>query len=116
MRYTLVLFVLALIPLGSRADDKKTDPLKVENEKGKETTFTAEAIAKLPRQTLKVKDHKGNPATYEGVLLADVLRSAGVTLGKDLKGPLLANYLLVEAADGYRVVFALPGSRSRADR
>ena len=55
-----------------------------------------------------MKDHKGNPATYEGVLLADVLRSAGVTLGKDLKGPLLANYLLVEAADGYRVVFALP--------
>jgi DMSO/TMAO reductase YedYZ molybdopterin-dependent catalytic subunit len=108
MRHTLIVLVLLLVPLGSRADDKKTDPLKVENEKGKETTFTAEAIAKLPRQTLKVKDHKGNPATYEGVPLADVLRSANVTLGKDLKGPLLANFLLVEAADGYRVVFALP--------
>jgi hypothetical protein len=40
--------------------------------------------------------------------LAEVLRVAGVTLGKDLKGPLLANGLIVEAADGYRVVFALP--------
>jgi hypothetical protein len=109
MRYPLVLLILTLAPLGVRADDReKTAPLKVENEKGKETTLTADAIAKLPRQTLKVKDHKGNPATYEGVLLADVLRSANVTLGKDLKGPLLANYLLVEAADGYRVVFALP--------
>jgi len=109
MRLLLVSLVLTLTPLGARADDKeKTAPLKVENEKGKETTLSAEAIAKLPRQTLKVKDHKGNPATYEGVLLADALRSANVTLGKDLKGPLLANYLLVEAADGYRVVFALP--------
>jgi len=109
MRSAFVLLVLVLAPLCCHADDKgTTNPLKVENEKGKETTLTSEAIAKLPRQTLKVKDHKGNPATYEGVLLADVLRSAGVTLGKDLKGPLLANFLLIEAADGYRVVFALP--------
>src|SRR5262249_10317164 len=31
-----------------------------------------------------------------------------VTLGKGLKGPLLANALLAEGADGYRVVFSLP--------
>jgi len=37
-----------------------------------------------------------------------VLVAAKVTLGKGLKGPLLANCLLVEAADGYRVVFSLP--------
>jgi DMSO/TMAO reductase YedYZ molybdopterin-dependent catalytic subunit len=82
--------------------------LKVGNEKGKETALSAEALAKLPRRTAKVKDRHGNRAAYEGVPLAAVLRAAGVTLGKDLRGPLLANCLLVEAADGYRVVFALP--------
>jgi hypothetical protein len=78
------------------------------NEKGKTTAFTAEALAKLPRQTVKATDHSGTPATYEGVSLAEVLRAAGVTLGKDLKGPLLANCLVVEAADKYKVVFSLP--------
>jgi hypothetical protein len=110
MRPVLALVVLALAPMSPLAADDKTaaGPLKVVNEKGKETTLSAEAFAKLPRQTVKVKDQKGNPVTYQGVLLAEVLRSAGVTLGKDLRGPLLANFLLVEAADGYRVVFALP--------
>jgi hypothetical protein len=42
------------------------------------------------------------------VLLSDALEAAKVTLGKDLKGSLLANFLLVEARDGYKVVFSLP--------
>ena len=42
-----------------------------------------------------------------GVLLATLLQKAGVTLGKDLKGKNLTKYILVGAADGYQVVFAL---------
>src|SRR5262249_47639636 len=71
-------------------------------------TLTPGLFAKLPRQSARVKDHRGNEATYEGVALAEILRGAKVTLGKDLRGPLLANCLLVEAVDGYRVVLALP--------
>jgi hypothetical protein len=110
MRYVLVMVVLTVIPVSPVSADNKeaAATLKVENEKGKVTALSPEAFAKLPRQTVKVKDQKGASATYEGVLLADVLRSGGVTLGKDLRGPLLANFLLVEAADSYRVVFALP--------
>ena len=40
--------------------------------------------------------------------LAGILKAAGVTFGDDFRGPALATYLLVEAADGYRVVFTLP--------
>jgi hypothetical protein len=36
-----------------------------------------------------------------------VLALAGVQLGNRMRGPRLAETLLVEAADGYRVVFAL---------
>ncbi len=38
----------------------------------------------------------------------EVLKLAGVKFGEDLRGKSLALYLLVEAADGYRAVFALP--------
>jgi hypothetical protein len=92
----------------NNGDQKQTNALIVVNEAGKTTSISAEDYAKFPRQTMKVKDHSGTLVTYEGVSLAEILRAAGVTLGKDLKGPLLANGLLVEATDGYRVVFALP--------
>jgi hypothetical protein len=82
--------------------------LQVENEEGTTTTLSAEMLAKLPRQQVKARARGGDLVTYEGVALADVLRAAKVTLGKDLKGPLLANSLVVEGADGYRVAFSLP--------
>jgi hypothetical protein len=119
MKRSLGLFVLTVALLSvppifgadkAPADgkDSPADALKIENEKGQETTLTQVLQAKLSRQSAKVKDQRGNEATYEGVSLAEVLKGAGVTLGKELRGPLLANCLLVEAADGYRVVLALP--------
>ena len=40
--------------------------------------------------------------------MAEILKSAGVKFGKELRGKRLADYVLAETADGYRVVFALP--------
>jgi hypothetical protein len=45
--------------------------------------------------------------TFEGVAVEDILRVAGVPLGEALRGVNLTTYVLIEAADGYRVVFAL---------
>ena len=70
--------------------------------------LTASEIAKLPRRTVRAKGHDGKESAFEGVPLVEVLKSAGVKFGNDLRGPALATYLLVEASDGYRVVFALP--------
>jgi hypothetical protein len=92
-------------PRGAKA---AAGALTVTNEKGKESTLSPEALAKLPRRTVSVKGRKGDPATYEGVTLPEILKAAGTTLGEELRGPLLASYVLVEAADGYRVIFALP--------
>ena len=47
-------------------------------------------------------------ATYEGVALKTVLEKAGAGFGEALRGKRLGLCLLVEAADGYRVVIALP--------
>jgi DMSO/TMAO reductase YedYZ molybdopterin-dependent catalytic subunit len=92
---------------GDRAGPAK-QMLTVVNEKGKATNFSADQLAKLPRRSLKATDHGGIDATYEGVPLSEMLKAAEVTIGKQLKGALVANCLLVEAADGYRAVFSLP--------
>jgi DMSO/TMAO reductase YedYZ molybdopterin-dependent catalytic subunit len=70
--------------------------------------LAAADLATLPRKTVEVKLHDGSMAKFEGVALIDVLQLAGVKFGGNIRGARLATYLLVEAADGYRVVFALP--------
>jgi hypothetical protein len=50
----------------------------------------------------------GATTTFEGVALKAILEKAGVGFSEPLKGKRLALCLLVEAADGYRVVIALP--------
>jgi DMSO/TMAO reductase YedYZ molybdopterin-dependent catalytic subunit len=65
-------------------------------------------LQSLPRRRLAVTDEKGHPVSYEGVPVAAILRRAGAPLGADLRGPAMKLYLLVEAADGYAAVFALP--------
>jgi DMSO/TMAO reductase YedYZ molybdopterin-dependent catalytic subunit len=82
--------------------------LRVEGEVPTSLKLTAADIAKLPRRSLKARDHAGKEALFEGAALVDVLKPSGVPLGADMRGKALALYLVVEAADGYKAVFALP--------
>ena len=66
-----------------------------------------EAIALMPHQTISVPDQDGTKANYQGVPLRDVLKQAGVPLGKDLRGKAMASYIVAKAHDGYQVVFSL---------
>jgi len=65
-------------------------------------------LEKMPRVSVDVKDHNGKLTTYEGVALAELLKAAGAPIGEKLRGANMASYVLAEAKDGYRVVFALP--------
>jgi DMSO/TMAO reductase YedYZ molybdopterin-dependent catalytic subunit len=65
-------------------------------------------LARFPRHSLRATDELGKESLFEGVLVAEILKSAGVKFGKELRGKRLADYVLAETADGYRVVFALP--------
>jgi|SRR5579863_1134647 len=112
-RYTTTVIVLLMLAGGYRAWSGEPQPskkpvLEVVNESGKAFTFTVTDLAKLPQKEIEATDHRGDNAKYAGVLLANVLGQAEATLGAPLKGKLLANYLVVEAADKYRVVFSLP--------
>ena len=70
--------------------------------------WTLDDLAKLPRREIRARDRDGTEATFAGVALVDLLRLAEAPLGEKLRGSNMALYLLVEAADGYRTVFALP--------
>ena len=65
-------------------------------------------LESLPRVKVTASDHSSSPVDFEGVTLKSVLEKAGVPFGESMKGKRLANCLLVEAADGYRAVIALP--------
>lgn len=70
--------------------------------------LTRPDLDKFVRQRVRAKDHDGKEYDYEGVALGDILQKAGVKFGDALRGKALATYLLVEAADGYQAVYALP--------
>ena len=65
-------------------------------------------IAALPRTSLKAKTHDGNEHTFEGVAMSELLHRAGLPQGEEVRGPILARYVLVSAHDGYRAIFSLP--------
>jgi hypothetical protein len=70
--------------------------------------LTLADLKNMPRKTLSVTNpHDQKKETYEGVLLEDLLQKAGVTHGEHLRGAAMATYVLVEAEDGYRVIFSL---------
>jgi hypothetical protein len=69
--------------------------------------LTAADLQAMPRAKATLTQ-QGQTATYEGVLLYDLLVKAGVPFGKAMTGKPMASYLLLTARDGYQVVFALP--------
>jgi len=82
--------------------------VSVEGEVLKPLKLSVSDLQKYTQTEIKAKDREGREHTYKGVLLVSVLDSAGVTLGKQLRGENLAKFVLVKAADGYEVIYALP--------
>jgi DMSO/TMAO reductase YedYZ molybdopterin-dependent catalytic subunit len=64
-------------------------------------------LARMPRETVSVRDANGASTSYEGVPLRELLAHANAPLGKNLRGKALSTYVLAKARDGYQVVFTL---------
>ncbi len=106
MKHRLFLPV-ALLALMLQAGSTQSQQLAIQTESGKPTVLGRADIEALPHVKVTT-GASGLSATFEGVLLRAVLEKAGVGFGESLRGNRLAFCLLVEAADGYRVVIALP--------
>jgi DMSO/TMAO reductase YedYZ molybdopterin-dependent catalytic subunit len=114
-RILLAMAALALLGIPALAQDStagkaSTGPSEVKIGGAVTTPFvvTAADLKSMPRKTLRVEnEHSKKTQVYEGVLVEDLLRKAGAPLGEKLRGPLMATYVMVEAADDYHVVFSL---------
>lgn len=71
---------------------------------GAERAFTLDDLKKLPQHTIKARIRDAPEHSYTGASLGDVLRKAG--MGPGLHGSGQDKAVVVEAADGYRIVFA----------
>jgi len=65
------------------------------------------AWALLPEETATAIDKDKTTHTFRGPTLTALLAAAGVRLGEKLAGAALAQVVLVEARDGYRVAFGI---------
>lgn len=99
----LSLFAFALAASGQQA----SPVVQVSGAVKQPLGLTLADLARMPRTTAKAVDH-GTAITYEGVLLHEVLKRAGVPSGKEVHGKNVASYVLAEGRDGYRAVYALP--------
>jgi hypothetical protein len=100
-RHLLLCLVCLLMVHGSWAQS-----IQITNAEGHTAALTVAQIAGAPHVTVSVTDHDV-AAQFAGVSLSTVLSMAGIPLGDTLRGPRMAEVLLVSAADGYRVAFAL---------
>jgi hypothetical protein len=81
--------------------------ITVQKDQSSQVVLSAADIAALAHTIVKVNGPDGT-ASFSGVPMVKILEKAGITFGESLRGKRLASCLLVEAADGYRVVIALP--------
>jgi hypothetical protein len=113
MRYTRILhaaFFAAFLGLATAqtpAPNSAVSELTVRGDIPAPLILKADDLARMPRETVSVSDQDGTKVNYEGVALREILKRAGVPLGKDLRGKALASYVLAKAHDGYEVVFSL---------
>jgi hypothetical protein len=104
----LLLFSALLFALVFTSAALQGQQLTVQTDSGKQVVLSLADLETLPHIKVTASEHSSAPVEFEGVTLKSVLEKAGVVFGESMKGKRLANCLLVEAADGYRAVIALP--------
>jgi DMSO/TMAO reductase YedYZ molybdopterin-dependent catalytic subunit len=107
----LILMLVAVAALGatSAAAQPATDAaaaLTIAGDVSRPTTITMADMKAMPRASATIQED-GHPVKYEGVLVSELLKRAGVGLGRDMTGNALSTYVLASAKDGYEAVFSL---------
>jgi hypothetical protein len=96
--------------MGLGAQQPATPPvsaLKITGEVKTPLTITPDELKAMPRTRVEIKDENGQAVKYEGVLVGELLKRAGATLGPEIRGSAVATYVVASASDGYQVVFSL---------
>jgi DMSO/TMAO reductase YedYZ molybdopterin-dependent catalytic subunit len=97
----VVSLLIVTLPLAAQSP-QHTIEVRLTDGSARQIAFAGLAIHQVPVQ------ENGLKRMYEGVLLRDVLASAGIQLGEHLRGAAMRRYVVAVGQDGYRVVIALP--------
>ena len=100
-------FALYAITPHASCQDAASADLTIRGDIASVTVLKPADLAALPHETVAVADQDGTKVNYDGVPLREILKRAGVPLGKELRGKALASYVIAKAHDGYQVVFSL---------
>jgi hypothetical protein len=104
-----LLLCLGLVGAAPAAIFAQTDPgITVTRDSGTALIVHHEDWSACRRVDVQAREKDGSLHTFSGIAVSDLLRKAGVPMGNQLRGPNMAQYLVVKAADGYKVLFALP--------
>lgn len=93
--------------LVAQTSSRAAEDLLLDGDVATPLKLTAADLATMPRETASLAEPDGSTIPYEGVPIIEVLKKAGLQFGKEMRGKALAGYLLVEARDGYQVVFSM---------
>jgi len=105
-RLTWCLAAVLCVTAPLRGQQAGTPALTVAGDVTTPLSIAPAELKNFPRKQLEVTQ-EGRTLKYEGVLVVEVLKRAGVPLGGDLRGSALSIYVLATATDGYQVVFSL---------
>lgn len=97
MRGLLLALALVAAPFGAAAAE-----LTIQPPGGAPKVLTQTDLAGLPRESVKLGDK-----TYEGPILAYVLRAGGMPVGAKLHGDPLRAYAVVSGKDGFKALYSL---------
>ena len=104
----LLIFPTEFSPLACAQSTTTSVELTIGGAVSTPLALTVADLKRMPRKTLSVVNpHDKKTEVYEGVLLEELLRRAGVPQHEQLRGPAMATYVVAKADDGYNVVFSL---------
>jgi hypothetical protein len=104
VRMTVVLLLLG-VASGVKGEDVAKS-LNLTGLEGQQFTLTTAALNEMPRLQVTLAEH-GATHVFEGVALEDLLAKVGAPSGKAIHGKELADVVVIEARDGYKVVIDL---------
>lgn len=103
-----LLMLLSLLPVSCILSAQQPAAVQIAGKGIQSVQITEADLKKMARLSVDVQNaHTKAADHYEGVRLSDLLTKAGVPLGEKLRGRALATYVVVQASDGYAVVFSM---------
>ncbi|WP_288446973.1 molybdopterin-dependent oxidoreductase [uncultured Chryseobacterium sp.] len=102
------LLFLSAFPLCSIVSSQTGFTLKISGEASTPLELRLSDLSKMTRKEAVMKYKEGNPHTFTGVPVIEILEKAGVPSGKALHGKdNLSKYVVIKSSDGYQVLFSL---------